>query len=178
MLGSDRPFTLKVKRLCLSWPAGRTSRAGAGWFALAGVVTQRCARVPFAECVSSCAGVDQVTCPVLAVKPLLASLKSGEGLFAGITPGDALAVLRKILRNTGVGNPGSYRTHDLRRGHALDLQLSGVIVPAVPACCVYLARCRRHLGRNSPCWGVKLASVAAVLGHVPAGARCCSASAC
>ena len=88
-------------------------------------MNHRCASDPLAEYVPSCAGVDQVTCTLHAVKPLLASLHEGEEIFAGITLGDALAVLRMILRGVGLEKAGAHRTHDLHRGHALDLQLSG-----------------------------------------------------
>ena len=50
--------------------------------------------------------------------------KQGEELFPNITPNEALGTLRHLLGQTGVENHREYRTHDLRRGHALDLQLS------------------------------------------------------
>jgi len=43
----------------------------------------------------------------------------------GITPAAALAALREMLAGIGVVGASEYRCHDLRRGHALDLQLSG-----------------------------------------------------
>ena len=49
----------------------------------------------------------------------------GEKLFPGLTGARALQVLRVILHGLGVQEHMSYRTHDLRRGHARDLQLSG-----------------------------------------------------
>ena len=69
--------------------------------------------------------VYQVTCPVHRLGPLLDSLADGECLFPGITASRALATLRMILKALSVDCADDYRTHDLRRGHALDLQLSG-----------------------------------------------------
>ena len=57
--------------------------------------------------------------------PILEGCKPGERLFKGISPAAAMAVLRTLLRELNVTDPGDYRTHDFRRGHALDLQLSG-----------------------------------------------------
>ena len=58
----------------------------------------------------------------------LEEVADGEPLFDRITASDALHTLRHILLGLGIKNACAYRTHDLRRGHALDLQLSGAIV--------------------------------------------------
>jgi hypothetical protein len=50
----------------------------------------------------------------------------GEALFGGITSHTALEQLRFMLAATGVERPELYRSHDIRRGHALDLQCAGV----------------------------------------------------
>ena len=71
------------------------------------------------------------TCPVHALGPYLDGLRDGEPLFPGITPARALEVLRLMMAGIGVVNAGQYRTHDLRRGHALDLQLSGLFIARV-----------------------------------------------
>ena len=81
---------------------------------------------PACKCSSLFAGVDQVACPVHAVRHVLASLQQAEGLFPGIALGNALVVLCIILREVGVDSAGAYRTHDSRRGHALGLQPSDV----------------------------------------------------
>ena len=73
------------------------------------------------------------TCPVHVVGKLLESVAEGTFLFEGITAADALRVLRKILHEVHVEEAAIYRTHDFRRGHALDLQLSGGMCVA---CCV------------------------------------------
>ena len=52
----------------------------------------------------------------------------GSRPFAGITPGAALRAIRRMLEGIGVKDAAAYRCHDLRRGHALDLQLSGRFV--------------------------------------------------
>ena len=51
----------------------------------------------------------------------------GELLFQGITAREALSKLRFMLAAIGVENSDKYRSHDIRRGHALDLQCSGTI---------------------------------------------------
>ena len=67
----------------------------------------------------------KVTCPFHRLAPVLQKCQRGQKLFEGITPAKALGVLRLMLAAVGVGDADAYRTHDLRRGHALDLQLSG-----------------------------------------------------
>ena len=71
--------------------------------------------------------------------PLLDGLRVGEPLFPGITPARALEILRLLLAGIGVSNAGQYRTHDLRRGHALDLQLSGLFLASGPSLAQVLA---------------------------------------
>ncbi len=46
-------------------------------------------------------------------------------MFGGITAASALATLRAYLGRLGVDGAGAYRTHDIRRGHADDLRVSG-----------------------------------------------------
>ena len=67
----------------------------------------------------------QAACPVHRLGPILAKLGSGQKLFDGITPAKALSTLRHILSAIGLADALDFRTHDLRRGHALDLQLAG-----------------------------------------------------
>lgn len=52
--------------------------------------------------------------------------KPGEALFQGVTAREALIKLRCMLAAVGVENSECYRSHDIRRGHALDLQCAGV----------------------------------------------------
>jgi len=51
--------------------------------------------------------------------------EDGTMLFDGITPTSAIQSLRTFLRNCDFENCFEYRTHDLRRGHAEDLRVSG-----------------------------------------------------
>lgn len=67
----------------------------------------------------------KLTCPVHVLGPVLDACAAGDRLFEGITAASALATLRVILEDCGLPNARAYRTHDLRRGHALDLQVSG-----------------------------------------------------
>ena len=68
---------------------------------------------------------------------------NGRQLFEGITAANALAALREMLEALEVPNAASYRTHDFRRGHALDLQLSGALVFSLRVFCVlWLLLCR------------------------------------
>ena len=67
---------------------------------------------------------DQLTCPRHVLGELCQNQK--EALpFRSITAANALKVLRVMLGLVGVTDPEKYRTHDLRRGHAKDLQLAG-----------------------------------------------------
>ena len=68
---------------------------------------------------------DPSTCPLHQLGPWLASKRVGESLFPGVTAGRALITLRSMLATLGVPGAMEYRTHDLRRGHAKDLQISG-----------------------------------------------------
>ena len=67
------------------------------------------------------------TCPVHVLGPRLLAGGQGHTPFKGITPADALKVLRDMLHVLGIESAGSYRTHDFRRGHARDLQEAGVL---------------------------------------------------
>ena len=52
-------------------------------------------------------------------------LEDGEQLFKGLTQAKALKLLRHLLGQLEVDNAQLYRLHDIRRGHAKDLQLRG-----------------------------------------------------
>ena len=58
----------------------------------------------------------------------LQEFRPGEALFHGISAQDALMKLRVMLAAIRVEKPEQYRCHDIRRGHALDLQCSGAVV--------------------------------------------------
>ena len=65
------------------------------------------------------------TCPLHVLGPIVTAQADSSQLFGGISAADALSALRHMLKSIGVLKCGDYRTHDLRRGHALDLQCSG-----------------------------------------------------
>ena len=84
------------------------------------------------------------TCPLHRLGPLLEAAETGMQPFEGLTAARALGKMRDILEDLGrssthrsrvlhsllpgIDEAAAYRTHDLRRGHALDLQLSGGLV--------------------------------------------------
>ena len=88
-----------------------------------------------------------VTCPVHVIGK---ALRPGLPLFQGITPHLALVKLRECLVALTTPSAGDYRTHDLRRGHALDLQCSGEL-------------CVVHSLRERPCRCTSGASLAVIL---------------
>ena len=65
------------------------------------------------------------TCPVHALGNWFAALPKGTEPFKGISAASALSALRGFPTEIGVKDAALYRTHDLRRGHALDLQQRG-----------------------------------------------------
>ena len=65
-----------------------------------------------------------------------ASLKSlgvGAAPFSHISAAQALRVLRATLSELKVSDAALYRTHDLRRGHARDLQVRGGVLREILA---------------------------------------------
>jgi hypothetical protein len=65
------------------------------------------------------------TCPVHVLGPIVSGTAEGQRLFGQVTAALALKTLRTLLDVVNVRGAAAYRTHDLRRGHALDLQQSG-----------------------------------------------------
>ena len=65
------------------------------------------------------------TCPVHVLWPFVSQFKAGERPFDMFTPKVALLGIRWFLHKLNVHNAALYRTHDLRRGHTLDLQCAG-----------------------------------------------------
>ena len=66
-----------------------------------------------------------VTCPLHVLGPLVDACPEGQSLFPGMNRTSVLRALRVLLDKVGVEKSSFYGTHDLRRGHALDLQLAG-----------------------------------------------------
>jgi hypothetical protein len=67
----------------------------------------------------------KTTCPVHVVGVLINTLPHGTPLFPRVTQSKALLELRRVLGILDVDQAEIYRCHDIRRGHALDLQLAG-----------------------------------------------------
>ena len=65
------------------------------------------------------------TCPIHVLGKFVQEFPAGSQMFSGITAAGALTALRHMLKSLEVAEHELYRTHDLRRGHALDLQCSG-----------------------------------------------------
>ena len=70
-------------------------------------------------------GHDRTTCPVHVLGRWFAEHPAGAVPFAGFNVSYARRELRRILGRLKVKDAESFRTHDLRRGHARDLQESG-----------------------------------------------------
>jgi hypothetical protein len=66
-----------------------------------------------------------LTCPVHVLGAFFCSLPCGAIPFSSFSPSTALATLRRMLLDIGVADARLYRTHDLRRGHARDMQEDG-----------------------------------------------------
>ena len=65
------------------------------------------------------------TCPIHVLGNFIDQLEDGEHLFKDLTQAKALKLLRHLLGQLEVENAQLYRLHDIRRGHAKDLQLRG-----------------------------------------------------
>jgi len=75
----------------------------------------------------------EATCPVHVVGEMVKGMRYGERPFAEISATAALSTLREALVGIGVASAQLYRCHDLRRGHAKDLQESGAPLWAILA---------------------------------------------
>ena len=72
-----------------------------------------------------CKSADFLVCPVHVVWPYIQDFKVGQYVFEGISPSAANKTLRRYLSLIGKLDAMKYRSHDLRRGHADDLRISG-----------------------------------------------------
>ena len=70
-------------------------------------------------------GNERVTCPIHVLGPIVEAAANKQRLFEGITSTKALIRLRECLEKVSVPEARAYGTHDLRRGHARDLQKRG-----------------------------------------------------
>ena len=126
---------------------------------------------------------NKVTCPVHGLAKLLDETLEGAVFFENISAAEALRVLREMLAEIGVENAGVYRTHDIRRGHALDLQESGTTAVTNSSCAhdqcsccgvvVYRRATVSHFGSGR----VVIASVLGLHEHQSAGSGLGAASA-
>lgn len=80
------------------------------------------------------------TCPLHVLGPFLAKFPVGAPVFCGFTPSSTLKCLRAVMRTLKAPRASEYKTHDFRRGHAKDLQVSGETVGVL---LVHL--CMRHV---------------------------------
>ena len=71
------------------------------------------------------------SCPVRVIGLWLESFAEGARPFGEHSASSALKSLRGALRVMGVDKSDVYRTHDLRRGHARDLQAKGASETAI-----------------------------------------------
>jgi hypothetical protein len=83
----------------------------------------------------------KTTCPLHVLGPWLEDCKDGSPLFQRVTAASALRVLRTVLAGLSFPHAAEYRTHDFRRGHAKDLQVSGrwlfcTFVSPQSTCCI------------------------------------------
>ena len=74
------------------------------------------------------AGTVQYIC-IAVLGPAVRGIQPGTALFGGFTAAGANSALKDMLGKIGVPKAKEYRTHDIRRGHARDLQLSGDSAP-------------------------------------------------
>ena len=65
------------------------------------------------------------TCPVHVLGKYFQTLGEGERPFAQFSAASVLQSLRAFLSRIGIVDSQKFRTHDLRRGHARDLQERG-----------------------------------------------------
>ena len=77
---------------------------------------------------------DSRTCPVHTLwHKFLEPMEIGTQPWGSISASTARNHLRETLERLAVPNAGSYGTHDLRRGHAKDMQLSGASLAQILA---------------------------------------------
>ena len=73
------------------------------------------------------------TCPVHVLGKWASQRPAGSHLFPGLTAAAALRSLRCLLGIIHVADAGLFRLHDLRRGHAKDLQHAGATLGEILA---------------------------------------------
>lgn len=94
------------------------------------------------------------TCPVHVLWPFFMGVNVGQAAFPGVSAGIALRQLKVLLRALGQEDYKNYRCHDLRRGHAKDMQMNGANLNQIlaagewrsPAFLQYLSMTELELG--------------------------------
>ena len=77
---------------------------------------------------------DRRTCPVHALwHQFLAPMEIGTQPWINVSSGEARSHLRATLERLAIPNAEAFGTHDLRRGHARDMQLSGASLAQILA---------------------------------------------
>ena len=94
-------------------------------------------------------------------------------MFETITPRSALLTLRHILGMMKIEKAELYRTHDLRRGHARDLQKNGMYVKP-PSVSVFVALDRYSDWENIGIRTVEAAGLPAIFRLRTSGERSCA----
>ncbi len=102
---------------------------------------------PAGSCLTrSCwCGTSAATCPVHVLGRWVQGKSPGEPLFPGISAGGAASRLKTMLQAIGVARSHLYRTHDLRRGHAKDLQAAGGLFNVMHDCLYDSSHCQASL---------------------------------
>jgi len=91
-----------------------------------------------------------LTCPLHVLGPMLDACNNGDRMFPLVTAASARKTLREMLAALEIPRAREYRTHDLRRGHAKDLQISGLLFAGL---CDSL--CGRHcVSAGAPLWKI------------------------
>ena len=68
------------------------------------------------------------TCPLHVLGPYFAKFPVGARVFGEFNRNNALKKLREVMAGLNAPKASEYRTHDFRRGHAKDLQVSGMFL--------------------------------------------------
>ena len=76
---------------------------------------------------------DKRTCPVHVLGPFFSGLGVGSRPFAHFSAARSLVILRCLLLAIKIPDALDYRTHDLRRGHARDMQQWGASLKEILA---------------------------------------------
>ena len=91
----------------------------------------------------------QLTCPIHVLGAFLDRCPAGHKIFAGITAARATRTVRVFLKFASIPEYETYRLHDLRRGHAQDLQQSGASLAEILAAGEWRSAMPAHMDRSA-----------------------------